>query len=264
MSLTMGSGPLVGTRRGSFDDGTRISEHPLYLEELDRRVRGYVGGRLVVDAAAPRLLHQDGQLPRWWFDRSAVDEDLLTPTDRTREDPALGTVRSWDLHVGERTVQDAAEDVPDPAPGLPPLAGLVAVGFDALDRWLEEDDEVIGHPRDPYHRVDTRRSSDTVVVRVGREVVAESTRPVKLFETGLPVRWYLPPEDVRSAFLSPSLTRTICPYKGIASYWSLTVGDRVVPDGAWTYADPLGEALQVRGFLSFLGEGVEVEVRRAA
>lgn len=263
MSLTMGTGPLAGDRAGTFDDGTRISASPLYLEELPKRVRGYLGGRPVVDAAAPRLLHQGARLPRWLFDRSSVDGDLLVPTDRIRQDPVLGGVRSWDLRLDSRVVRDAAEDVPDPAPGLPPLAGLVAVRFDALDRWLEEEDEVIGHPRDPYHRVDTRRSADSVVVRVGGEVVAESTRPVKLFETGLPVRYYLPPEDVRHAFLAPSLTRTICPYKGIASYWSVTVGGRVVADGVWTYADPLGEALQVRGLLSFLGEGVDVEVARA-
>lgn len=263
MSLTLGGGPLAASRRGSFDDGTRLSAHPLYLEPLDRRVRGYVGGRLAVDSAQPRLLHEGGRLPRWWFPRPALDEELLVATDRTREDPALGTVRCWDLRMGRRIVPDAAEDVPDPAPGLPPLAGLVAVSFAALDRWLEEDDEVIGHPRDPYHRVDTRRSSDSVVVRVGGQVVAASTRPVKLFETGLPVRWYLPPEDVRAEFLAPSLTRTVCPYKGIASYWSLTVGDRVLPDGGWAYADPLGEAEQVRGLLSFLGEGIDVEVRPA-
>jgi uncharacterized protein (DUF427 family) len=148
----------------------------------------------------------------------------------------------------------------EPAPGLPSLSGLVAVAFDALDRWLEEEDEVIGHPCDPYHRVDTRRAGERVVVRVSDHVVAESTRAVKLFETGLPTRWYLPREDVRPEVLAPSLTRTVCPYKGIAAYHTLTAGSRVVEDAAWYYPQPFGEALQVRDMLAFSGETVQVLV----
>ena len=153
---------------------------------------------------------------------------------------------------------------PEHAPAsLPGISGLVAVDFDALDRWLEEDDEVIGHPRDPYHRVDTRRSSDSVLVRAAGQVVAESGRAVKVFETGLPVRYYLPTEDVRWEHMSPSMTRTVCPYKGIASYWDVTVGGSRLPDAAWTYADPLGEALQAREHVSFFADGIEVEVTAA-
>lgn len=257
MTLTLGTGPLSPDRAGRFDDGTRLSGHPLYLEVLEKRVRGYAGGELVVDARAPRLLHELGALPVWWFAR----DDLcgaLSPTDRSADDDHLGRLRAWDLRVGDRVVRDAGSEVVEAAPGAPELAGLVRVEFDALDRWLEEEDEVVGHPRDPYHRVDVRRSGDHVAVRVGDTVVAESDRPLKVFETGLPVRVYVPVEDVRQEFLSPSLTRTICPYKGIAEYWALTVRDAFLPDAAWAYQQPLGEVLPVRDHVSFLADGVDV------
>lgn len=259
MSLTHGTGPFSRSSAGTFDAGTRISEHVMYLEDVPKRVRGYLGGEVVVDTRQARMLHQRGSLPQWWLPRRDVREGLLTPTERARE-AATGRQRLWELRLGSRVMPDAAYDVPEPAAGVPPLDDLVALSFSALDRWLEEDDEVVGHPRDPYHRVDTRRSSDHVVVRVGGQVVAESTRPVKLFETGLAPRLYLPRSDVRSEYLAASPTRTICPYKGVASYHHVSVGDTVVEDGTWYYPEPLGEALQARDHLSFAGDGLEVTV----
>lgn len=226
MSLTLGSGPLSPSRAGSFDPGTRVGEHAAYLEPLERRVRGWRDGQPVVDSRAVRLLHRTGSLPTWWFPAADVRDD--GELARTSDDPLLD--------------------------------GLVTVAFDALDRWQEEEDEVLGHPRDPYHRVDTRRTADEVVVEVAGQEVARSGRAVKLFETGMPVRLYLPREDVRAGVLSPSSTTTLCPYKGVAGYDDLEVDGVVVPDGAWHYAEPLGEALQVRDHLSFDGEQVRVRV----
>lgn len=257
MTLTLGTGPFARHRAGSFDAGTQLGEHPVYVEPYPHRVRGWYGGELVVDTRDARLLHEAGALPQWLLPRA--DLRLLEPTDDVRDDPK-GRLRRWSLQLGERRHESAAYDVVEPAAGMPDLTDLVAVDFAALDRWLEEEDEVIGHPRDPYHRVDTRRASEHVVVRAAGRRVADSRRPVKLFETGLPVRWYLPVEDVAQEYLSPSLARTICPYKGIASYWSLTVGGTVVEDAAWGYPDPLGEALQTAGHVCFLGDGVEVTV----
>ncbi len=259
MSLTLGTGPLAPTRGGGFDRGTTLSEHPLYLERVPQRVRGYLGDLCVVDTRRARMLHEVGALPVWWFPREDVRADVLAPTGRTRDDAHKGTLRQWDARTGGRVVEDAAYDVPDPV-ALPALAGLLCVRVGALDRWLEEDEELVGHPRDPYHRVDTLRSSEHVVVRVGGQVVAESRRSVKLLETGLPPRWYLPREDVRAEHLSASPTTTGCPYKGVATYETVTVGGTVVEDAAWSYVAPLRESERVRGLLSFLGDGVETVV----
>ncbi len=135
----------------------------------------------------------------------------------------------------------------DPVAGCPSLVGLVSVYFEKLDTWLVEDDEQIGHPRDPFHRVDTRRSSRHVVVRVGGEVVADTRRPVAVVETGLPVRWYVPEADVRDGVLEPSDSTSVCPYKGVANYEHVTAGGRRYEDAAWCYQEPLLEALPAAG-----------------
>ncbi|MDQ4094317.1 MAG: DUF427 domain-containing protein [Actinomycetota bacterium] len=97
------------------------------------------------------------------------------------------------------------------------------------------------HARDPYKRVDTLRSSRRVQVLVGGKQVADSIRPLLLFETSLPTRYYLPFENVATDLLQASDTVTICPYKGQARYWSLGVGHTVVPDVAWSYPNPILE-----------------------
>lgn len=144
-------------------------------------------------------------------------------------------------------------------PGDPDLAGYVVLDFAGCDRWLEEDEEIAGHPRDPFHRVDVRASSRHVQVLLDGHVVADSTRPRMVFETLLPVRYYLPPEDV-TADLRPSDTRTWCPYKGAASYWSVEAAGRVVPDLVWSYEDPLPDAVELGGHRTFFDERVGLVV----
>jgi uncharacterized protein (DUF427 family) len=117
------------------------------------------------------------------------------------------------------------------------LAGYVALDFAAFDAWYEEDERIAGHPRDPFHRVDVRRSARAVRIEVGGEVLAETTRARLLFETNLPVRFYLPREDVRVA-LDPSARSTYCPFKGQASYWSVDVGGRRREDLGWSSSRP--------------------------
>ena len=185
-------------------------------------IRAERGGEVVVDSRRAVLVWPDGQVvPRYVF-----------PSDDVR------------LAEGVRECSD------------PDLAGHVMVDWDAPDRWLEEDEEVVGHPRDPFHRIDIRRSSRHVMVELDGRVHAESRRPTLLFETGLPVRAYLPREDVRMDLLEPSEKRTTCAYKGHASYFSVAGH----PDIAWTYEEPLPEAAQVTGLLAFFDERADVTV----
>jgi uncharacterized protein (DUF427 family) len=148
------------------------------------------------------------------------------------------------------------------APDDPALGGRVVVEFAGLDAWAEEDDRVVGHPRDPWHRIDVRSSSRRVRVELDGHVLAESTRPRLLWETNLPVvRAYLPEEDVRTDLLRPSSTTSTCAYKGEATYRSVELpGGRVVPDLVWTYGAPLPEASPVAGLLAFFDERVDVVV----
>lgn len=113
--------------------------------------------------------------------------------------------------------------------------------------WLEEDESVVAHPHDPYKRIDVLRSSRDVRVEVNGVVLAKSSRTMMLIETSLPVRWYLPRRDVRMDLLTPSDKRTVCAYKGVASYLSADEA----PDVAWFYPDPLHDALPVKDLVCF-------------
>ena len=129
-----------------------------------------------------------------------------------------------------------------------------------MDHWYEEDEEIVVHPRDPYHRVDVVRSDRHVTVSLNGELLAESTSPTALFESNLPPRWYLPAEDIR-AELEPSDTITRCPYKGTASYYSVKLDSgEVVKDLVWYYAEPIVEATRIKGLLCFFSERVDLEL----
>lgn len=131
--------------------------------------------------------------------------------------------------------------------------------WDVADEWFVEDEVAFGpHLRDPYHRVDVFESSRPVTVRAGDHEVARSRRAKLLFETSLPVRVYVPRSDVVPGVLAASDTRTQCPYKGQASYYSLEVDRRRIEDAAWTYDTPLPEALKVAGDVCFLADGIDV------
>jgi uncharacterized protein (DUF427 family) len=141
----------------------------------------------------------------------------------------------------------------------PDVEGYVELDFDAFDQWLEEDEPIVSHPRDPFHRIDVRRSGRSVVVEHEGTVLAESARPSMLFETNLPPRAYLPREDVRLDLLLPSETQTACAYKGAtSSYWAVERSDGRRVDVAWTYDHPLPDAVEITGRVAFFDERVDV------
>lgn len=262
MSLTMGTGPLASTAHAplNVDLDTVAPKHLLFFDEVPRRVRGELAGRTVLDTRRARMLHESRLLPQWYVPLDDVDASLLTRTDHATHCPFKGDASYWTVRVGDRVEENGVWGYEDPKPAAAWLRGHVAFYFSRLDRWWEEDEEVVGHPRDPYHRVDTRPTSDVVTVRVGGAQVARSEREVKLFETGLPTRLYLPLADVDTALLRKTDTTTLCPYKGTARYYTVTAGGTTATDAAWTYPEPLPEALGVGRLVSFLGDGVEVSL----
>jgi uncharacterized protein (DUF427 family) len=159
--------------------------------------------------------------------------------------------------VGERAAEQAAWGHPDPPPDRRALRGHVAFEWGKMDAWFEEDDEVYVHARDPYKRVDVLHSSRHVRVVVAGEVVAETRRPSLLFETGLPTRYYIPKADVRMDPLEPTPTETRCPYKGVASYYSVRCGATTVRDIAWCYRHPISECAKIEDLICFFDERVD-------
>lgn len=238
-------------------DGLVYAEHPIRFEPTPRRIRAVFNGVTVADSKRAMLLIEDHKMPVYYLPVDDVRMDLLEPLDRTRRDEHKGTQSLHRLRVGDRTVEAAAWMHDEPAESGADFRGYVAFYWAKLDTWYEEDDEVFVHPRDPYHRVDVLHSSRSVQVTVLGEVVAESSRPCMLFETGLPTRYYLPKQDVRMDLLLPSDTTSQCPYKGIASYWAVRVGDTIAKDMAWTYRFPIPECPKIENLVCFFDERVD-------
>jgi uncharacterized protein (DUF427 family) len=253
MSLTLPGAPLSGRPAGVFNGDVRAPGHLLYWEATPKRIRVEFGGETIADTTGARLLFETRHLPVYYVPESDVRMDLLTRTDHSTHCPVKGDAAYWTVTAGGRTAENAVWGYPEPI--APWLKGYVSFYWDAMDAWYEEDEQVFGHPHDPYSRIDVLKSSRPVKVSVGGEVLAESTRAVFLFETGLPVRYYLPREDVRLGALKPSATTTHCAYKGEATYWAY--GDE---DIAWTYESPLREAEPVRGMVCFFNEKTDIEI----
>jgi uncharacterized protein (DUF427 family) len=259
VALTLGTGPLGDQAAGRFNRDVE-RDGRLYLEPSPRRIRGVVGGETVVDSRSARMLHEHGALPIYLFPREEVRMDLLEPSETRTGSENKGEARWWHLTAGAEPVDDAAWEWHDPPEDASQLAGLLGFRWEALERWFEEDEEAIVHPRDPYHRVDVLDTSRRVRISLDGETLGETERGKVIFETGLPPRWYLPREDVRQDLLAPTDTRTGCAYKGFASYWSVSVGDRVEADLAWSYAEPRREVAPVAGMMAFFNERVDVEL----
>ena len=184
-----------------------MSKQPVETNEWrrsPRRVRVHFGGVRVADSARTMLLRQHGFLPVYYFPAEDVRTELLVPTDYTTRSPYKGTASYWHLQTPERTARFAVWSYLQPKPGSPDTRGYYGFDWHSMDAWYEEDERVYVHARDPLLRVDALRSSRQVRVEIEGTRVAESSRPVLLFETGLVTRYYLPPEDVRQELLRPS------------------------------------------------------------
>jgi uncharacterized protein (DUF427 family) len=231
-------------------------EHRVAFEACPKRVRVVINGKTVADSLKPALLFETGNRPVYFFPRADVRTDLLERGDRS-DDPHKGPATHWTLTVGNRRIENALISHDAPPPALARMKDHLAFAADKVDHWYEEDEEVFGHARDPYHRIDVRPSARRVRVHFAGEVVAETQRAMFLFETGHPPRYYIPPADVRTDVLVPSQRRTVCPYKGYASYWSLKLGAREAADAVWGYLDPVADMPRIKGYFCFYPDRVD-------
>ena len=235
-------------------------DYKVLLEPSPRRVRVVFNGETVADSTSAHLLFETRHLPVYYFPRADVRTDLMAPTDHHSFCPYKGTASYWTIRVGDRLSENAVWGYPEPYDEVAALGDFVAFYWDRVDHWYEEDEEIFVHPRDPYKRVDAILSSRHVQVVLGGEIVADTRRAHFLFETRLPTRYYIPPEDVRMDLLVPSQKTTACPYKGRARYLSARIGGQEFPDIVWSYPEPIPECPKIKGLMSFFNEQVD-EIR---
>jgi uncharacterized protein (DUF427 family) len=245
-------------------------------EPIAKRIRAELGGETVLDSTRAVLVWEPRRVvPSYAVPATDLRADLAPGGPAGQADSGTGkplpdlssrpvldpsipfTVHSTPGEVADLTAAGQRRAGAGFRPADPDLAGLVVLDFRAFDAWYEEDEQNVGHPRDPYHRIDVVPSSRRVRMELDGQVLADSSRPALLFEAMLPTRYYLPRADV-TAELIPSATRTWCAYKGQASYFSVVVGGATVPDLAWTYPDPRHDAGPARDLIAFFDERVDV------
>jgi uncharacterized protein (DUF427 family) len=237
-----------------------FAKNPSYrirFEPTDRRVRVTVNGETIADTTRARLLLETKHLPVYYFPREDVRADLLVRTEHRTHCPYKGDASYWTLSSGSDRRENAVWSYERPYEEVAEIRDYLAFYWDRVDHWYEEDEEIVGHPRDPYHRIDVRPSSRHVRVVLGGETVADTRRALFLFETGLPTRHYIPREDVRTDLLERSATTSVCAYKGHAIYWSARVGGKLREDVVWSYPYPLPEMPRIKDLLCFFGERVD-------
>jgi uncharacterized protein (DUF427 family) len=243
----------------------------LRFEPTPARIRAMVDGETVLDTRHAFLVWEPRRLIPVYavpvHDLAAamhVAEEQPDPWDLIGVPMMLGPSDFWlhtvpgtamDLDLGHRHLEGAGF-VPDD----PELGEVVVLDFDAFDTWWAEDEELFGHPRDPFKRIDVLASSRRVEVSLDGTLLASTGRAQMLLETHLPVRYYIPPQDVRLEALAETATRSTCAYKGVATY--LSTADRAEPgrDIAWFYPDPLDDAARVRDHVCFWAERTDLVV----
>ena len=227
-----------------------------HVEPVPRRLRAVLAGETVLDTTRGLYVWELAFYPQYYVPLADVRQEFLV-TEGFRQHSPRGEVELHGLQVGGTHRAHAAKVLPNSS--VPGLSGTARFEWDALDAWFEEDDRVFVHPRSPYVRVDALRSTRPVRVELEGSVLAESSSPVMVFETGLPTRYYFNRTDVNWAHLVRTDTVTECPYKGTTSdYWSVRTDATVHSDLAWAYNFPTRQLLPIAGMIAFYTERVDI------
>ncbi len=229
-----------------------------HVEPAPRRVRGVLAGRTVFDTVGALYVFEQPFYPQYYVPAGDVDREVLIDEGGSHQ-LKRGRAQRYGLRVGDVERKGAAHLYTESH--VAGLTGTVRFDWDALDHWYEEDEEIFVHPRNPYVRVDALRSTRHVRIELDGAVLAESSSPVLVFETGLPTRYYVNRTEIDEALLVPSSTVTRCPYKGTTSaYFTARVGGQEHPDIAWSYGYPTRELQPIAGLVAFYNERVDLVV----
>jgi uncharacterized protein (DUF427 family) len=112
----------------------------------------------------------------------------------------------------------------------------------------------------PDHPITVEKNPDRVVVRVGTQVVADTTAALVLRESNYPPVQYVPLTDVDQSLLRETDSTTYCPYKGDASYYSIDSADGELADVVWTYRTPYEAVAPIAEHVAFYANKVDISV----
>lgn len=254
MGLSWQQGPLAAGSVGTFLTAQPVPSRLLFAEPLRRRMRVRYAGGWVADSDDVVLLHEPGRYPVAYFPVDSVTSGVLRAEARRTHHQDLGQTDWYAVSFNNHEVSHAAwrhTGLPDHAAVL---EGRVAFAWRAMDAFYEEDERIVGHAADAYHRIDIRATSRHLVVRDGGRTVADSPHPTVLYESGFAPRWYVPREHVDESALIPVEGQTFCPYKGLAGYYNVGEHRRA----AWSYCDAWPEVARIRDHVSFEADKLEV------
>jgi uncharacterized protein (DUF427 family) len=227
------------------------------VEPLRRRLSVELGGRIIARTDEAVVLFEPARYPVAYFPIADIGQRVLQPSDHDSTHPDLGKTEWFNVVGGDgETTRRGAWGHVDPPAQAAALRDTVAFAWRMMDAFYEEDDRILGHAADPYHRIDIRRTSRHLVVRQGEPVVADTHAPLVLYESGFAPRWYVSRNDVDAETLHAVEGQTFCPYKGLASYYD--IGD--ARKAAWSYRAPFEDVARIADLLSFYPEKVTITI----
>lgn len=254
MGLAWQQGPLAAGSVGHFLTPEPLPRPLLYAEPLRRRMRVQFAHQWIAQSDDVVLLHEPGRYPVAYFPAADIQSGILSREERATQHAQLGEAAWFTVEVTGRKAAHAAWQYIALPTYAAVLDGRVAFAWRGVDAFYEEDERIVGHAADAYHRIDIRSTSRHLVVRDGETVVADTRRPLALYESGFAPRWYVPREDINEPALKPVEGQTFCPYKGLASYYD--IGDR--RKAAWCYIDAWPEVRRVGNLVSFEPDKIDV------
>lgn len=256
MGLSWQQGPLAPGAIGRFLVPEPIPKRLLYAEPLRRRMRVRFGGAWIADSEHVLLLFEPGRYPIAYFPEADISPEALERNEHATRHPDLGVTAWYTVRSGEQRASRAAWQHTDPPAYATDFRGRIAFAWPAMDAFYEEDERIMGHAADSYHRIDIRQSSRHLVVRHQDRIIADTKRPLVLYKSGFAPRWYVPRADIHESDLTSVEHQTFCPYKGLCSYYD--IGDARL--GAWSYPDAYTEVRRISALVSFEPDIVSVQL----
>jgi uncharacterized protein (DUF427 family) len=214
------------------------------------------GGVWIADSEHVLLLFEPGRYPVAYFPHTDISSEVLERNEHTTRHPDLGLTSWYTVKMGEQHTARAAWQHVDLPSYADELRARIAFAWRAMDAFYEEDERILGHAADSYHRIDIRQTSRNLVVRHHDRVVGDTKRTMVLYESGFAPRWYVPRADIDESALTFVEHQTFCPYKGLCSYYD--IGDARL--AAWSYREAYPEVGRISGLVSFEPDIVSVQL----